>query len=140
MKHIWSILCRNAIVDKDTNNVSLLDVIERIIFTPKQKLAENKKLPTPVVEELTLVSSWFSEKKERNVEMLVELHTPSKKQIKIFEKVFSFPENKKRMRTFVKIRGLGFKKSGDYFFLIKQKDEQRYKLVAEIPLEIKIEF
>ena len=70
MKHIWSILCRNAIVDKDTNNVSLLNVIERIIFEPKQKLAENKKLPIPVVEELTLVSLWFSKEKEKNVEML----------------------------------------------------------------------
>lgn len=30
MRHIWSVLCRQATVDKATNNLSLLDVVEQL--------------------------------------------------------------------------------------------------------------
>jgi hypothetical protein len=30
VEHIWTVLCSHAVVDKDTNNVSLHNVIEQV--------------------------------------------------------------------------------------------------------------
>ena len=30
IEHIWSVLCTSAVIDKDTNNVTLVQVVERV--------------------------------------------------------------------------------------------------------------
>ena len=40
MKVIWAILCQSAVIDKDSNNVSLLNIIEEITIPAEPPLIE----------------------------------------------------------------------------------------------------
>ena len=138
MKHIWSILCKKTVIDTDTNNLSIFDVLEEATFTPFDKeWNKEKDKPIMVPFDFELVSLWLIEK-EKKLEMLIEVCNPKGKRVKVFEKIIPFPQGKTRMRTLIKIRKFKFRGPGNYLFSVKVKDGQRYKLVAEIPLEIKV--
>lgn len=140
MKLAWSILCTNSTINKDTNNISITDVIEKITYTPNHKLKAENKLSHFAIKEMDMVSLWFHDKdmKEDNLELLVELINPDKKPQAILKSSILIPKDKKRMRVIFKITNLHFEKSGDYLFSIKKKEDKKYKIVSEIPLEIKI--
>ncbi|MFB6212469.1 MAG: hypothetical protein ABEI53_01470, partial [Candidatus Magasanikbacteria bacterium] len=62
MNHIWSVLCNKTLVDQDTNNISLIDVVEKIdLAGPLEEIEEvtegNKKAEIGV--DFQLVSFWF---------------------------------------------------------------------------------
>ena len=53
--HYWTILCSSSVIDKDTNNISLANVIERItIFGQSPPEDEVRAIPNPA----TIVSLW----------------------------------------------------------------------------------
>lgn len=46
LKVIWAVLCRNSAIDKDTNNVSLFEIIEEITFpAPPPEPPQWQQLP-----------------------------------------------------------------------------------------------
>ena len=59
MKVIWAVLCQSAVIDKDTNNVSLLNVIEEVKVPakpPAELTATDLNLISPATFEL--VTLW----------------------------------------------------------------------------------
>jgi len=46
LEHIWSVLCSRSVIDSETNNVSIQDVIEQITINAEP--AENGFLPFPM--------------------------------------------------------------------------------------------
>src|SRR5690349_10209037 len=38
MRHVWSVLCSRATTDRDTNNVSLIEVLEQVEFVVREPL------------------------------------------------------------------------------------------------------
>lgn len=55
INHYWTVLCSASTIDKDTNNVSLLNVIERItIFGQSPPKGEVGAVPNPA----SIVSLW----------------------------------------------------------------------------------
>ena len=64
MIHLWSLLAREVITDTRTNNVSFINIIERISFTsdPKRK---SPKPPFSVPVSLFLVTTWMRSELEK---------------------------------------------------------------------------
>lgn len=143
MKHIWSVLCQKSSIDFETNLLSLFDCIEELsLKIDKNKAPKGDKLVIPI--EFQLVSFWVIEdsSKDNILDIKVELLDPDRKSLNHFESNFSIKKGVSRFRNRANIQGLSVTKSGRYSFNVMQKKEgeKDYKIVSEIPIDIKITF
>jgi hypothetical protein len=146
MKHIWTVLCKESIIDTESNNISLLNVLEQISIgindSNGQRLLKEGKMLNLNVIPFEIVSFWAKEDstKPEEADMIIEFLDPKGNKIKEFEQHIIITAQYSRIRTRIKINGLSVKDSGTYNFTIRIKDKavKNAKIVAEIPLEINI--
>ena len=140
MKHVWSILCTKSIIDNTTNNISLFDIVEKLVITlkPQEKqVARSKPITLPVSFEIVSLLTKKQQKQSEKAELIIELLNPKKKKIIEHNKKIEIPKNFNRIRVRGKINALTVEENGTYLFVIKLKEEKQIvKKVAEIPLEI----
>lgn len=138
MNHLWSLLCKKAIVDVQTNSLSLFGVLEQatITITSKKELKEISVIPM----DFDLASFWVDEDgradKQRDIQMLIEISGPDKKKTELSKQKIEVKKGIKRMRTFNHFDGIKFRGPGIYKFVIKHKVGGNYRTVAEVPLEV----
>jgi len=143
MKHIWSILCENSSVDAKSNLISLFGCIEQLNLRidSSKALKENDMI---ISFKLQLISFWIVQNisKDNVLETKIELLDPDKKSLKSFKKSFNIKKGILRFRSRLNIDGLPITKEGRYIFRVsgKEADEKKYKLVAELPLDINIAY
>jgi len=139
MQHIWSVLCKSSSIDQDTNLITLRDCLEQLNVTILKKLEKNV---VPIESEL--INFWYRDKpkEDKKFEVKIELYDPKNEKIHEFSGLFSFPQNKKRMRTRMQMKGLPVTSTGKYIFKVKLRTEDRkpYKEITEIPLDITIAY
>ena len=145
VKHVWSVLCKESVVNQDDNLISIHGALEE--FTVNISPADSKttaipeKLSIPVNYEI--VSFWVKEDTSETVKVQIEYSLIDPSGENLFTKIqdLDIPENIKRHRSRMKIMGLPISKSGDYTFLVKKKESEskKFELVAELPLEVKIQ-
>ena len=140
VNHIWSLLCRRSTIDSETNNLSIYDVFEQLTIDLKIKTGNADKVTKINVPiEYEVVSLWSkSEDKVYSGEAKVEIIDPTGETGKVFEEPIEMPQTMKRLRTRLRISGFVAEKSGIYNFQVsyRVKGEDKYKKVADIPLEI----
>jgi len=140
MKHVWSILCTKSIIDNATNNISLFDIVEKLVITlkPQEKqVARSKPITLPVSFEIVSLLTKKQQKQSEKAELIIELLNPKKKKIIEHKKKIEIPKDFNRIRVRGKINALTVEENGTYLFVIKLKEEKQIvKKVAEIPLEI----
>lgn len=130
MKHLWSIICNRLIIDEQTNNATIIDILEEIKIK-KEFLQNKKELPFF----FNFVSLWFVEDKdecEKETNVIIEFYDPNNNKLNDFNFSFALPQRKKRIRTNVKFDRFILNGSGTYRIKVKQDNTE----VAEIPLEI----
>jgi hypothetical protein len=141
MKNIWSILCSRAIVDSNTNSLSLFDCIDEAVVG-FSSVDEMNKPAKDIPALFTIASLWVdnNSSKERTFNQLVEIYDPNKRKLKDFSNNQIFERDKKRLRTLIQVNGLGITSEGQYTIVIKYKSEEsdgKYLIASEIPLDIK---
>jgi len=145
MKHIWSVLCQKSSIDKESNLISLFDCVEEInLVIDQAKAPKNDKIIIPI--EFQLVSFWVFEDinkiKDNVLEIKIELLDPDKKLLGQFENKFKIKKGISRFRSRITIKGLRITKKGRYTYKVRGKDEgeKGYKVVAELPLDLKLAY
>lgn len=139
MKNIWSVIFNRAVVDENSNSISLFDCVEEITvnFSKLEDMsAPQKNIPV----EFTVISLWSDNdiSKDRKFEYLLEIIDPSEKKINEFSNFPVFEKGKKRLRTIVKMKGMGITTEGEYTLVVKYKqDSEKFVVAAKIPLDIK---
>lgn len=142
IKHIWSVLCRESIINQDDNVISLLGVLEELnsTITPiNPKLHRPEKITIPFNFEV--VNYWIRDVvREDILHIKTSIISPEEKEISSVVSDSTFSANVKKLRTRLKVQGLTVTKSGDYSIRVSFKinDEKDYKLVAELPLKVTI--
>lgn len=148
VKPIWSVLCQEASVDANTNNISLFKVVEQLQFGLKMeeldKLKDNPKFdPTkpiafPFVTQLVTLWKNLSNKSAFEFPVKISLIDPNGKVIDEMLSDFRFEEGKDRLRTIVSINMIPVTKSGDYTYSImtKQNKEDDFEEVYSVPVRI----
>ncbi|MCK5054012.1 MAG: hypothetical protein KAR65_07020 [Anaerolineales bacterium] len=133
MRHIWSVPCSHAVIDKDSNNVSLLNIIEQIRIPEAPR--EDTFLPIP----LDVMTLWARENPNVPVtgNSRIKFVSPTGNILGAFEAVIDLSTHE-RLRAKLTFQGLKLIDSGNYKFLVEQKSEgaTRWKKVAEIPLRV----
>ncbi|HWY80282.1 MAG TPA: hypothetical protein VNW29_08040 [Candidatus Sulfotelmatobacter sp.] len=142
LKHIWTVLCRKSVIDSETNNISLNEVMEQIALDLKLKEQDAKNVKTINLPlEFEVVSMLFKEtKKLTKADLKVEFINPQNKIFNTIAQTFEMPETMRRMRTRIRVLGLAVEESGDYIFRVslKEEEDKTYKTVAEVPLEVHV--
>lgn len=142
IKHIWSVLCRNSVIDRDNNNVSLQSVLEQLTVSlvPKDPTKKTDKIGVPLDYEV--VSLWQKVEDLQIAEGEIEyiLSDPKGKELLRNTQVIKIPKTSRRFRSRMKITGLPLTSSGEYVFQIKLKEKgsSKFILVSEIPIDIDI--
>ena len=147
IEHVMSVVCVNAITDKDSNTMSLINLIERlnVTLTPtveaEKKRAEIGWYSTPIV--VQVVSRFY--RKEEGTDMSFDLQSyivgPEGKSMGANkESTFAFPKNLKNLRMVGNIAGFPVSMSGMYYVVVRIKDvgESDYVEVARIPIEVSL--
>jgi hypothetical protein len=132
LEHIWSVLCSRSVIDSETNNVSIQDVIEQITINAEP--AENCFLPFP----LELITLWG--RKETNEATKgterVTFITPSGK-IQVVSEAEINLTKVERHRQRVRFPGLPVSEAGKYYFKVEIKNGNNdWQQVSAIPLTV----
>ena len=139
MKHIWTVLCQNSVIDSETNNLSINNVLEQLeITTDEKSVKSDGSINVPINYEI--ISMWYKEDSKSAVkaEILVEIVDSNSKVLKSFTQKGEMPVAMNRLRTRMRVQGIELTVSGIYSFVtkIKIEGERDFQKVAEVPLEV----
>ena len=146
LTHVWSVVCSNSLLDKDTNNLSLFNTIEKFTFqipeSDMEKLKKEKKENIVFPAQFEVVSR-FARQESGTVEAFdykVSLMNPENKSVAHSMQKLAVDKNIKNFRVRTKFQSLPVNGLGDYIVLVEFKEvsENRYNKVAELPLEVTI--
>lgn len=143
MTHIWSVLCKKASVDRETNVVSLFEVIEKLTIT-QNPLAPTQVVPSEFVmpldfEIVTLISNITKQDKKPLIK--IELfNSKEEKMGEIEDQLKVTPVEATSLRSRVVFNTIKIKGAGTYIFKIniKKNKAEDFTEVAKIPLEVEI--
>lgn len=124
-KHIWSVACQSAIVDKYTNLVSYINSFDQI------GIPELPYIFPPIV----IASLWKSEGDEENFVVKVEVVSPGG-QVKKEKELADINFSSNFHRTHVRISPFEINQAGEFKVLIKEKTNRNWKIIKELPIII----
>jgi hypothetical protein len=136
MKHLWSIICRQTLINGETNVISLIDILEEITLSNPDGLPDGKtKYVVPL--DFELVSYWMREGEEESIKLHIELVDSEKNIVSASDnKILIDQPDKKRVRTRIKGNKFSFIGLGQYLFKISIKENDKITEVAEIPVDV----
>jgi hypothetical protein len=135
IQHIWTVLCTRSSIDRQTNNISLFEVIEEL------RVEGLGGQPGVVPCPLELVSLWT--RSDPNVptrgEARITLHTPGG-QTPISQTQPVDLQEYRRLRSRARVPGLPVDQAGVYMFVVECRElgQEQWLRVARIPLEVQV--
>ena len=73
INHIWSVLCQRSVIDSKSNNISLIDIFEKLEVNLSVPVSEGKnkvkKINVPVNYEI--VSLWTYDKEDQGKKLVL---------------------------------------------------------------------
>jgi hypothetical protein len=140
IRHIWSALCERAVVNKDTNNVSLFEVLEEVQVSV-QASGEGGSAPLPM--RIMWVTTWMREPVDEPQQGQARdvVVNPSGREILRREYAVDL-STVRRLRANRTIEGLPVVDSGTYWFSTQVWDARRdrWQTVGQTPLDIRLDF
>jgi len=139
IRHIWSVLCSQSVIDKDTNNISLFSVLEQLNVAGPPP---SKESPGLIPISLEVVSFWEripNDQPSRGRSSLL-IVAPSGETIqRQVSDVDLTVYQRSRVRG--KLNGLPVAATGRYEFRVqlRQDDSEEWEDVAALPLHIQFE-
>lgn len=130
--HVWSVLCRKVSIDRETNNVSLFDVLEQIQVYEWAG-------PAGIAGPFELASLWYRPDVPSRGEARVTLRSPSGRLLHEATQEIDLREFR-RVRVRYLIPGMHIEGSGTYSFIVegRQQNAEDWFAAASIPLEVNV--
>jgi hypothetical protein len=142
MKHIWTVGCARLLTDKDTNNLTLVEVVEEVTFQVSPEMDITRPFDEPVMFPLswTVVSNFMREdveKPERGLARMM-MAAPGSDARKVSGDIGIDLTEFRRFRVVIPINGLPVTRPGTYLFTMEVSDETGWQRVAELPLDVRL--
>ncbi len=133
-KHIWSILCSKALTDKNTNSVSLMEIVEQIAISP---LPPNKQIIVPLTLDLVTLACRSDPATPEKQMARMTLLTPSGDSVEGIRFELDLTGSV-RCRATLHMDGLPLEGVGEYTFLLEFLDEEseEWTEIYRLPLEV----
>ena len=133
--HVWSVVCSRAVIDSDSNNVSLQNVLEQISVAEDLDPDQTNTIPT----RFEVVTLWARSEFDESAQGLqkVTLLSPAGEALVAAEAQINLAEAR-RYRYRAKFSALPLRGEGRYVFRIEYRtgQEEAWTKVADIPLEV----
>ena len=131
IEHVWSVLCKETIIDKQDNNLFIQRVIEEITLHTAPK--ENGLLAA----NLQVVTFWVKSDpgQPETGEMRISFSAPTGKTLGDVETSIDL-ETAIRSRNIMVFKLLPISTPGRYYFRVYLKTSKGWKKVANIPLDV----
>ena len=136
--HFWSILCQQSIIDKRTNNISLISVLEEISISDPP---HDKRIA--IGGDMSLVVLWSRsnpEEPEKETACRVVLRSPENKILETSDDVSVNLGAHERIRTVFRRQHFPIVGPGIYQFVVQIKNEKRWKKVCSVPLKVTVNY
>lgn len=143
IKHIWSLLCQESVINEDDKSLSINKILEGVNIGVKvsknNKIGEKINIPIKY-EIVSLFTREKKRKEEEKADVILKLLSPRNEELSMTEKEIVIGSNSKSLRFRIKASGIVVKESGTYHFSIniKNKNEKEFVEVIQIPLEVNI--
>lgn len=144
IKYLGAILCSSASIDRETNNLTVFNIIEEINVLEKQlQSSPNNQTNKKVVPlQFELITLWKKEVLDQEVDIKskIELVDPGNEILQTIEVPLVIKREHKRFRNRIQMNGLNITTKGEYNFriYIKEDNEDKFNLVGEVPLTINV--
>mgnify|MGYP001026944367 CR=1 FL=1 len=135
--HVWTVVCRQSVIDRDSNNVSLLNVLEQITLHGEAEADADERALVPIgMEVVTLWSRSDYDVPAGGVQKLTLL-SPSGEVLASGEQHTDLSKHR-RFRNRARFRGLPLAGPGRYVFRVEQRetDDAEWHHVTDVPLEV----
>lgn len=133
-RHIWTVLCSRAIIDRETNKISLFDAFDEILVEPGEAPPEGEKRIVFRFEG-TLASLWMRSVRDvaEVVQIRIRMFSPQNEVIAEHEAELELTSPV--LRSVLRLEALPFVGFGEYNFVLETKDREkaRYKELARVP-------
>lgn len=139
-RHVWSVLCREPIVDRFSNNVSLIGLLEEMQFDFVRSAGVNAKEPIIPIADLCIVSYWVLDAKEPGGEerLRARIKSPNGKILATVEQNYSMV-GYLRARNILFARAVPMPQSGRYLVEVQEPSgKSGWRSVARLPLDVTI--
>jgi hypothetical protein len=159
-EHVWSVLCRKAVIDRDGGQISLHEVIETIVLEPETKESQEEleelRGPIRLPQDMYIVSWWvrsdYDVPEEVKLRLVIEKPDGSKGimlgqyvrpgQPLAEGEIAEMPldlRNSKSFRRLIRVRAFPWAGVGVYHFIIEGRvADGDWRLAARIPLNVGI--
>lgn len=145
--HIWTVVCSNVVTDKDTNNVSLHNVIEQLsiekIPDEVKEQAQKEGLDKFIIPfKIHVVSLWAREDLNKGSIGYgrINLISPSGDPLTRSQDFEINLLDHRRFRSRGNFPGFPIVGEGKYKFIVELRETEtsKWEIVAEIPVEVRI--
>jgi hypothetical protein len=135
--HVWTVICSRSVIDRDSNNISLHNVLEQITIAQEVDPEQVAVIPTKFEVVTLWARSDFDEPAEG--EQRLTLIAPSGETLVTGEAKIDLSEFR-RTRYRAKFEGLPTKGRGRYVFRIecRTNGNAAWSQAADIPLELMV--
>ncbi len=138
MRHVWTVICMQSVIDRDSNNLSLIEVLEQFQLVPPAGVKPTDCRMPFNMQWVTLWSRSEGEEPSKHRARDTVL-APSGK--RLFRREYEVdlvgtPRNRVR-RGLV---GLRLPESGEYLFVTEHRTESRqsWKKASVVPIQVKV--
>jgi hypothetical protein len=131
--HVWTVLCSRAVVDRETNNVSLQNVVEEITI----RGAPKPGAPVPVHLELMTLWSRTGPSVPAKGRARVTLLSPAQAELLTFEGDVDLTQAE-RARSRLVYQSLPVHGTGRHLFCVeaRESEQDEWRQVAIVPLKV----
>jgi hypothetical protein len=137
--HVWTILCRRAIVNKDDNLLSLIDLFEGFaVPSPPPPPADRPKSLPAVSIGICIASLWRRNNPHRPERAIArcKVLAPDGKTVTDTQLDLVFEDPFINMRSFMQLPFLPLRGPGTYEFVMYVGDGKTWKKVTAVPVPI----
>jgi hypothetical protein len=137
-EHIWSVLCTKVVTDKDTNSISLLEVIDGIkVLVRKPWPAKEIHMMPFALDLMSLFQRSAPSRGEKTVSKL-KITAPDGRVLTENELAIDL-STAVRFRANMRATQFALTGEGTYHFVVYLKKNRKWSKVASIPLDVTIE-
>jgi hypothetical protein len=139
IQHAWTVPCRMSITDQETNNVSLIGVLEELQIAPPHIRVDSLRGLVPMFDLVTLWTRANPETPEVGYARTCLLSSTNE-EIGQQEAEIDLRQNR-RVRSVSRFVGFPLVRAGIYYFRIQRREDQNaaWEEVARVPLDVAVD-
>jgi hypothetical protein len=138
IRHVWTVFCSSSAIDKDTNQVSLFDIIEKINVELVGAPPPGEKVVVPSRFQVVTLWSRAQPNEPEAGSGRLRLMAPGGQELLKSENDIDLTEYGLR-RVRVNLAGMPFVGNGQYRFVVDQRVNDEWKMVAEVPIQFEVQ-